>query len=100
MSTDKIGPIISNGVVTIGRKDLIPKGIITVRWSWTDDEGQLQTNKFNNVLQFIDSTFNILIATALVEFMKGGDGTWVLTKIKYSIFTWNFGKYKKTKSHS
>ena len=50
MSTDKIGPIISNGVVTIGRKDLIPKGIITVRWSWTDDEGQLQTNKLNNVL--------------------------------------------------
>ena len=28
------------------------------------------------------------------------DGTWVLTKSKYFIFTWNFGKYKKTIAHS
>ena len=33
MFTDKIDPIISNGVVTIGKKDLITKDIGTVRWS-------------------------------------------------------------------
>ena len=32
--------------------------------------------------------------------MKYDKGTWVPTKIKYSIFTWYFGKYKKTIDHS
>ena len=50
MFTDKIEPIISNGVVTIGGKYLITKEIGTVIWSWTDDEGQLHKNKLNNVL--------------------------------------------------
>ena len=39
MFNDKIEPIISNGVATIGGKYLIPKGIGTVSWSWTDYEG-------------------------------------------------------------
>ena len=41
MLTDKIYPIISDGVETIGVDALDPKGIGTVRCSWTDDEGQL-----------------------------------------------------------
>ena len=32
--------------------------------------------------------------------MKDDEGKWVLTKIKYSIFTWDFGKYKNTIAHS
>ena len=48
--TDKIYHIIYNGVATIGRNYLIPKVIVTVIWSWTDDEGQLHTKKLNNVL--------------------------------------------------
>ena len=32
--------------------------------------------------------------------MKYYEGAWLLTKRKYSIFTWYFGKYRKTKSHS
>ena len=43
MFTDRIDPIISNGVATIEGKYLIPKGIGTVIWSWTDDDGQLHT---------------------------------------------------------
>ena len=54
MLTEKIEPVISNGVTTIGGKDIIPKGIGKVRWYWTDDEGQLYTNKLNNVIYFID----------------------------------------------
>ena len=50
MFTDKIDPIISNGVATIGEKYLIPKGIGTVCLSWTYDDGQLYTNKFNNLI--------------------------------------------------
>ena len=60
MFTDKIEPTISNGVVTIVGKYLIPKGIIKVSWSCTDDEDKLNTNKFNNVLYFPDSSVNIL----------------------------------------
>ena len=40
--THKIYPIISNGVATIGETNLIPKGIDTVIWYYTDDEGHLQ----------------------------------------------------------
>ena len=50
MFADKIDPIISNGVSNIGWKDLILGGIVTVRWSWTGDERQLHTKKFNIVL--------------------------------------------------
>ena len=39
MFTDKIEPIISNGVADIVIKDIISKGIVTVRFSCTDDEG-------------------------------------------------------------
>ena len=33
MLTDKIYPIISNGVATVGEKYLVPRGICTVIWS-------------------------------------------------------------------
>ena len=54
MFTDKIDPIISNGVATIGEKDIIQKGIDTVIWSWNDDEGQRHKQKLKNVLYFTD----------------------------------------------
>ena len=41
MLINKIESIISNGMATIGRNDLIPKGIVTVSWSWTDYETQI-----------------------------------------------------------
>ena len=41
----------------------------------------------------------MLSATALDEYMKYDEGTWVLTKRKYSIFNSYFGKYKKEISH-
>ena len=100
MFTDNIEPIISNGVATICGKDLITKGIGTVRWSWTNYRGKLCTNKFNNVLYFPDSTVTILSATALYESMKDYEVTWVLTIRKYSSFTCYFGKYKKSIAHT
>ena len=90
--TDKIEPIIYNGVESIGGKDHIPKGVGSVSWSWTDDEGKLHTKKFNKVIYLSDLPVIILIATALDESVKNDEGTWVLTKVKYSIFTWDFGK--------
>ena len=46
MFTDMINPIVYIEVVAIGGKDLIPNGFGTVRWFFTDDFGQLHTNKF------------------------------------------------------
>ena len=36
MFTDKIYPMMSNGVSTIGGKDIHPKGAVKVIWSCTD----------------------------------------------------------------
>ena len=74
-------------MATISVNDLIPKGIETVRWSWTNYERQLHKNKLNNLLYFTDLPVNILSETSLDKSMKEDEGTWVTTKIKYSIFT-------------
>ena len=50
MFTDKIDLIVSDVAETVGGKYLIPKGIVKVGWSWNYDEGQLHTNKLNNVI--------------------------------------------------
>ena len=76
----KIETIISNEVATICGKYIIPKGINTVIWYCTDDEGKLRTNKLNNVLCFPNSPVKILSATSLAEYTKDDEGTWVLTK--------------------
>ena len=54
MFTDKIYPMMSNGVSTIGGKDIHPKGAVKVIWSCTDDLKKTYKNKFKNVLYFID----------------------------------------------
>ena len=98
--TDKIELIISNWVTTIGGKDITPKGIGTVIWYWTVDEGQPHRKKFNNVLYFPYSPVNILSETSLVESIKYDEGTWVLTKINILFL---FGILRTTKniiSHS
>ena len=51
---NKIEPIISNRVETIDGRNIITKGIGTVSWSRTDDDGQLHTNKLNNLIYFTD----------------------------------------------
>ena len=92
--TDKIEPISSNGVETIGGKDVITKEIFTIRWSWTDEEVQIYTSKFKNILYSTDSPVNILCTPVLAESMKDDEVTRFPTKGKCSIFTLDFGKYK------
>ena len=70
MFTYKIDLIISNVVVTIGRNYPIPKGIVTVNWSWTDYEVEIHINKMNNLPYFPYSPFNIPSATALAKSMN------------------------------
>ena len=70
MFTDKIEPIIYNWVQNICGKYPISKVIGTISWSWTYDEGQLDTNKLSNVLDITYSLVNILRATTLAESNK------------------------------
>ena len=100
MFTDNIVPIITNGLVTIGGNDILPKGIGTVSWYWTDYEGKIHTKKLNNIIYSPYSPVNILSATALDESIKDDEETWVPTKRKYYIFTWEIDNYKKTIAHS
>ena len=50
MFTDKIESVISNILATIYEQDLIPKGSVTVIWSWNDDEIQIHAKKMNDLL--------------------------------------------------
>ena len=60
MFNDNIQPIISNVLVTIGGKYIFQKGIVTISWSWTDDEVKLHTNRLNDILYVPDSPVNII----------------------------------------
>ena len=95
MFTDKIEPIIYNGVATLFRTDLIPKEIGSVGWSWNYDEGQLNTNKFNNVLYFPWIPVNILSKNVLAESIKDDEGTQGLTKRNIIILLGVFGRIKR-----
>ena len=85
-------------MATIGVKGLISKGIGTVSWCWNDDEGQLHTNKFNGVPYFPCSPVNILSATALDEYMKDDEGTWVQKKEVFYFYLvfWEVQKYNSS----
>ena len=72
-------------MATIGRKYIIPKGIVTVSWYWTDDGGKLNKNKLKVLLYFPDPPVNILSATSLSESMKDDEVTWVTT-IRKNLF--------------
>ena len=98
--TDKIETIIYNGGANTVRKYLIPKGIGTVIWYWTDDNGELHTNTLNNLIYFTDSPFKRLSATALAKSMKDYEVTWVLTKSKYYTLIRYCGNYRKKISNS
>ena len=52
----------------------------------------MHTNKLNEILYFPYSPVIILSSTAMDEYMKDVEVTRVLTKSKYPIFTWYFGK--------
>ena len=91
---DKIEPIISNAVATIGGKYIIPKGVDTVSSSLTGDEGQLHTKKLNDLPHFPDSLVNIVSTTSLAGFIEDDYGAWVITIRNYSILPGLLGSTK------
>ena len=85
-------------MATIGGKDTIQKGIVTVIWFCTDDRS-LHPKKWNNVFNFQNSPLNILSATALDEYMKDDEGTWVLKNCHIIFLLEILGSKKENSSH-
>ena len=79
---------------------LFKKGLIQLYGPGLIIRDNCKKKKPKNVPNFTESSVNVLNSTALAESMKYYKGTWVLIKRKYSIFTWDFSKYKKTIPHS
>lgn len=76
-----------------------PQGIGTIKLVIIDDEGVSHTELINDVLFFPDSPVNILGITRLGLQRKDDEGTYIMTKAKYSRFVWNFGTCEKRIIH-
>ena len=87
-------------MATIGVKDILPKFIGAVIRFCTGDEVQLHKKRLNIVLYLPYSPVNILSTTELDEYIKDHNETCLPKKRKFSIFTWNFWKYKNTIARS
>ena len=69
-----------------------PIGHGSIHISFSDNDNIVHTLTINDVLYFPSSLVNILGITKLGERVGDPEGTHILTKSKYSVFTWNEGK--------
>ena len=88
----------SKVVATIGGQCNFPKGIGTVTWTWTDDEGTEHTFDVDGVHYFPRSPVNILGVTAFAAQLNDEDATGIDTKWKKSRFYWK-GGHSRTINH-
>ncbi len=76
-----------------------PIGFGNIRLSWTDDNGTYHEEVIEDVLYFPKSPVNIIGITKLGIQRNDPEGTHILTKSHYSVFTWNHGKHTRTIHH-
>ena len=88
----------SKVVATIGGQCNFPKGIGTVTWTWTDDEGTEHRFDVDGVHYFPRSPVNILGITAFAAQLNDEDATGIDTKWKKSRFYWK-GGHSRTINH-
>ena len=86
-------------VATIGGKGHPASGIGTVKWSWTDEDGNFHEYEIEDCLYFPQSPINILSVTAFAKQLGDEEGTVIDTKQRYSRFYWNFGKHYRVIRH-
>ncbi len=85
-------------VATIAGQVNMPQGVSTVKWSWTDDNGEIHTHLINHVYYFPASPINILGVTVFARQLGNKELMGVDTKWKTSTFYWK-GGYKRTLQH-
>ena len=76
-----------------------PEGVGNVELSWKDDSGKIYKIVLLNVLHFPNSPVKILSVVALADQLKDDWDTWILSRRKQSLFTWDFGKFCTTIIH-
>ena len=99
MFVGELQHVTNHKVATIGGRGHPASGIGTVRWIWTDDFGVKHTNLIHDVLYFPQSPINILSVTSFAKQLKDSEGTGIDTKMAYSRFYWDFGKYQRIIHH-
>ena len=100
MFVGKVHEVTIYGVATIGRTDFKPTGIGTVKWYWKHDEGKSHTHILERALYFPESPVKTISSTALADHYDDNNGTYIKTKRLISEFSWNFGQYTRTITHS
>ena len=76
-----------------------PVGFGSIRISFRDNDGNMHVEMIEDVLYFPSSPVNILGITKFGEQRRDPEGTHILTKAKYSVFTWNNGKSTRDIHH-
>ena len=66
-----------------------PVGFGSIRISFRDNDGKMHVETIEDVLYFPSSPVNILGITKFGEQHSDPEGTHILTKAKYLVFTWN-----------
>ena len=100
MFVGKLHEVNISGVATIGGTDFKPTVIVTVKWSCKDDEGKSHTHRLERGLYFSESPVKIISSTALADQYDDDYVTYIKTKNHSSEFSWNFGQYTRTITHS
>ena len=95
----KFNQEISTAVSAVNGSSNKPAGCGDVPVSWTDDNGKEYKVILKNVLHFPDSPVKIMSVVSLAEQLKDELDTWIMSRQKFSILTWAFGKFTKTIDH-
>ena len=80
MFVGKLHEVDIYGVATIGGTYFKPTGIVTVKWSWKDDEGKAHTYRLERASYFPESPVNIVSSTYLADQYDDDNGTYIKTK--------------------
>ena len=99
MFVGTIEPCSNHRVATIGGKGHSASGLGTVRWTWHDDYGKTHEYLVEGVLYFPQSPINILSVTSFARQLNDKEGTGIDTKMAYSRFYWDKGRYQRIIRH-
>ena len=86
-------------VTNIGGGNHRPVVMGDVKTASLDDDGRKHLHILKNVLYFPQSLINIISVMAVANQYGDEEGTWACSLWKYTIFTWNEGKYVQTIDH-
>ena len=81
------------GVLTIGGSNQFLHSIGDIKVSWLNSLVTAVQYILKDAIYFPDSSVNIISVTAFMDQLEDDEGTWVMTKRRHSVFTWDFGKH-------